>query len=268
MNNQDKSTDDLERFAESPAGYPLGVISYVDILGFRSIVENQTPNSVSRAIHRFQRSSDVHAESHTSMAFSDLIVRVARLDGKPDHLETYRRICVEASDIAYAQWHMMKKGYVVRGAITVGRIRADGQAVYGPGLIRAYDLEREMAKQPRVILDPAVADEFQLSSDREASDFTQSDDYFSTSEDGFVFVDYVRIACGADAEYGAQESIFLTDHRWTIQAGLRSPDPRVKAKYEWLKRYHIWAVEELGVREEIGIDWDEPGHSRRAGKAR
>ncbi|MPZ37544.1 MAG: hypothetical protein GEU95_05680 [Rhizobiales bacterium] len=50
-------------------------------------------------------------------------------------------------------------GFLLRGGITIGDIVHDGEAVFGPALIRAYDLERLHAQYPRVILDPeAIAD--------------------------------------------------------------------------------------------------------------
>jgi len=45
-------------------------------------------------------------------------------------------------------------GFYLRGAATVGNLIHDTACVFGPALIRAYELESKEAKFPRIILDP------------------------------------------------------------------------------------------------------------------
>ena len=52
-------------------------------------------------------------------------------------------------------------GFLVRGGITVGNVVHDDEVVFGPGLNRAYELEKDVAKYPRIILDPLVKKEFE-----------------------------------------------------------------------------------------------------------
>jgi hypothetical protein len=51
-------------------------------------------------------------------------------------------------------------GFLVRGGITIGDIVHDEEVVFGPALNRAYHLEHDIAKYPRIVVDPEVVDEF------------------------------------------------------------------------------------------------------------
>src|ERR1700734_1453383 len=51
------------------------------------------------------------------------------------------------------------KGFLLRGGITVGEVVHDDECVFGPGLVRAYELESKKAYYPRFVLDHDVAAE-------------------------------------------------------------------------------------------------------------
>ena len=45
-----------------------------------------------------------------------------------------------------------------RGGVAIGDIYHDDEAVFGPGLVRAYDIESNVAKFPRIVVDHEVLD--------------------------------------------------------------------------------------------------------------
>jgi hypothetical protein len=48
-------------------------------------------------------------------------------------------------------------GYTIRGAVTSGKLFHEGSIIiFGPALVRAYELERHMAVYPRIIIDPRL----------------------------------------------------------------------------------------------------------------
>ena len=49
-------------------------------------------------------------------------------------------------------------GFLLRGALTVGPLFHSDEAVFGPGLNRAYDLESRKAINPRILIDTDVPD--------------------------------------------------------------------------------------------------------------
>jgi hypothetical protein len=68
-------------------------------------------------------------------------------------------------------------GFFIRGAVTIGDLYHDREVVFGPGLVRAYDLESNTAIYPRIVLDPNVVELAQLQVP------------FITFEDGVRFLD-------------------------------------------------------------------------------
>jgi hypothetical protein len=52
----------------------------------------------------------------------------------------------------------LKLGFPIRGAVTLGQLYHRGQSVFGPALVRAYDIERKSARFPRVLLDDRLAE--------------------------------------------------------------------------------------------------------------
>src|SRR5260370_5397384 len=51
-------------------------------------------------------------------------------------------------------------GFLMRGGVTVGDVIHEDEAVFGPGLNRAYYLESKIATYPRIMLDPLCMEEF------------------------------------------------------------------------------------------------------------
>jgi hypothetical protein len=56
--------------------------------------------------------------------------------------------------MARVQLGLALAGFLVRGAISIGELVHTRSAVFGPALIRAYELESRRAVYPRVLLDP------------------------------------------------------------------------------------------------------------------
>jgi len=61
-------------------------------------------------------------------------------------------------DLAYIQARLAEDGTLIRGATTIGDIYVNDRLIFGPALIRAYELERGVASYPRIILDSRVFD--------------------------------------------------------------------------------------------------------------
>jgi hypothetical protein len=80
-------------------------------------------------------------------------------------------------------------GFFIRGGVTVGDIVHDEHVVFGPALNRAYQLEKEVADKPRIVLDPECMDPL-----GGASAFGSH----VVTEDGVMFLDpWTRNTAGA-----------------------------------------------------------------------
>ena len=104
------------------------------------------------------------------------------------------------------QASLAQAGVFVRGGVTVDRIHSSDTVVFGPGLIRAYRLENELAHVPRIIVDPAAIQKFReraIPKSRMQSEITAMRKSIRQADDGLWFVDYLRAGAAALGEDAA-----------------------------------------------------------------
>jgi hypothetical protein len=122
------------------------LVTYIDILGFRELVEQKSPNFISWAIRQVQQITvpNAHTNKHKNenyVNFSDLIVHTIPL-GQRNQDGAEEILLGEIKYIAMVQAVLIEKGLLLRGAITIGEIERSYGVLFGPGLISAYELER------------------------------------------------------------------------------------------------------------------------------
>jgi hypothetical protein len=59
-------------------------------------------------------------------------------------------------EIAYAQLTLVLAGFPIRGGLTFGNLHMSERLVFGPSFLRAYEIEREQAKFPRIVVSEDV----------------------------------------------------------------------------------------------------------------
>lgn len=140
--------------------YQERYVAFLDILGFSSLVKKTVSDRTyfDVVINAFEplklqrefkmgegiyRGYEDPVKSRFYM-FSDCICHT--VDPTPQGLieliETVSGLC---SSLIYT-------GVLVRGAIVLGRVYEEGQVIFGPGLIDAYENESKAAKYPRVLV--------------------------------------------------------------------------------------------------------------------
>jgi hypothetical protein len=144
------------------AEYTKSIVSYFDTLGFRRIVENSSsPEHVAqklKALARFSSPSPdiIDMFGNTFTNFSDLVLRTTPITSNSILREGAGLLYWELMDLVHVQAELIAQGVLLRGSITVGDIFMHEEIVFGPALIRAYELESTVATAPRVIIDPDV----------------------------------------------------------------------------------------------------------------
>ena len=78
--------------------------------------------------------------------------------------------------IAIMQLMTSSLGFLLRGGIAIGDIYHDDEVVFGPALVRAYELKSQIAVYPRIVLDKEVLDQGHIQG-------------FHVHEDGIYFLD-------------------------------------------------------------------------------
>ncbi|MFZ0423541.1 MAG: hypothetical protein WAL80_11750 [Xanthobacteraceae bacterium] len=145
--------------------YPERIVTYIDLLGFSRDVQRieERPglllsiDAVLSAIVRCKH--DLNARRESGELNYD-----ARLTQISDALVISYRIETGAfskaiSHAAFLGNVCVRRGYLPRGIITIGRLVHDADRLYGSGLIDAYNAERQHVVDPRIAIDARVIEE-------------------------------------------------------------------------------------------------------------
>jgi hypothetical protein len=223
--------------------YTHSIVSYLDILGFRGLVKTKSAGEISRILRILAESARPDSLSKSTKTqftrFSDTVIR-----STPQRKHYPHNFIFELRSLVYVQMALIPLGITIRGTVTVGDIVQSWGVVYGPAVVRAYDLESQAGGPPRIIVDDAALNLLRPDIEKEQ---LQSELDFLIKEDGSTFyLDYLK-ACERELNVPEQEySIFLGHHRDLIRVGLKeyANKPSIVSKYVWLKDYHERTLQE------------------------
>ncbi len=239
--------------------YKTALVAYLDILGFRDLIATRKACEISRILRAFkdatyrrklkQRAVGIPKDEYVNFSDLSLIVKPFEGDGAlPPSAQLFDLLL----HIVHAQaWLVIDEGILIRGAITVGNVVKSSGQVFGPGVVCAYELERKVAKYPRIIIDERVFEVLNSLQDPWYSDELTDRRHLRLlmrrDTDGSCFVDYMR-AVQSELADPADYSFFLDRHDKFIQKGIQlySQDPGIWPKYKWLNCYHQSTIGHLG----------------------
>jgi hypothetical protein len=162
-----------------------------------------------------------------------------------------------AIQASWIQVNLAAAGFFVRGALTLGKAHLEDKLLYGPALVDAYDLERTIAVNPRIVLSQEAAAEIAGSM---SDNGPAEGGYLRIEQDGSVFIDYLDILLDDPAD----PVPFLESHRDMVRTKLSETrgDSRKWDKYRWVADYHdAYCRSELPKLEQLLIGTDN--HERR-----
>jgi hypothetical protein len=205
------------------------LVGYVDVLGFRAAVQTKDPKAheaIFLVLDEFARSSGGYKFSqkhkqdgmretsiHPAIStFSDHLVIAYRID---DLHKTYAGVfhaLMAIRDICSAAAHRAREiDCLIRGAVTIGPLFQSERVIFGPGLVRAYELESNAAVYPRIIIDHDVMGKFN-------NDLIPLHTMF-IDQDGFWCLDYMTAYLGS---FGSENDEATCTARRTWALGMRS----------------------------------------------
>lgn len=233
-----------------PAGEPRLIdcaVLYFDLLGVSAMAQGA---AAAAELERFDRTireafpypigaaaaAEAGRGAYPATVFSDSVVQAVPIAEEVAAVEPIFQIILE---VAQLQAELATREYFARGAITLDEFHYYDGLVFGPALVEAVSLEREVAVVPRIVLSPAVAaallragsaDGFEKSLYEEAP--------VLVDEDGVAFVDYLTGAFQADPEI--ELPVRLHAHRDVVADLLKKhmTDFSRWSKYRWVAEYH------------------------------
>ncbi|MCW5777274.1 MAG: hypothetical protein KIS87_12625 [Phycisphaeraceae bacterium] len=228
----------------APAGYRECFIAFLDILGFRELIERS--ESVPALVDSLSQLTGVSARLKPGMketshgpcpmqtrSFSDCVaVFTPTKPGEPFAKNGLSQLLFV---VRHIHDKVLDLGACVRGGVTVGKMYWDpawsrlddaqclGQEsmlplTFGPGLVAAYELESKKAVVPRVLVDSSIirCARKPQSKPMKAYPFGTTGvlaDYFKTDVDRVVFLDLLH----ADVTRSSDEKLISNSDGFTIE---------------------------------------------------
>ena len=230
-----------------PYPYRPSIVTFMDILGFSEAVRTWDSQRIGSLLRLLGESAegevnvdDWPAGLARTIAFSDNVVRVCPIDSE----NPYGALFHELLSLVHVQAEVVQHGIILRGGMAVGDIHFSGAMIFGPALVRAYELESQFAVHPRIVLDPKVIETYVHNPSMRGEhsieeDFEYISDLIREGDDGLYHVDYLR-AVRTELNKQSDYPSLLLAHRDMItkRASEIESFNSSKKKYIWLARYH------------------------------
>lgn len=243
-------------------GYEPCIVSFIDVLGFRDLLATRHAHDIRDILLQLREFTAPIEESATrrvkdarllSRAFadsvSDAVVRVRVFDTQFSDGAFFH----ELLDLLHAQVQCIGNGVVIRAGVAIGdaHVGLDGKGpVFGPAMVRAYEIETHEAIHPRIVVDQAAYQRF-LNDERLRKDGHDLDDevryvnrLLRIDADGTRFIDYLG-ASESEFDDPAGYLLFLERHAVLVREKLATTSGNIRAKFEWLAAYHNSVIEEI-----------------------
>ena len=241
----------------SSVHYEKRIVAFIDILGFKSLIEEtQQPSCSADKVENIKTAFsyiynmleehyvDEQVKGVRYSTFSDCIVfSFPTRQNDSLFFSLLPLVWLQAELI----W---KHNILLRGAMTVGDIYHDDKMVFGPAMVEAYELESKKATYPRIILDNKIEEDYSQWFDElliegnpeKLYNFTNEVDYtfqrksglLAEDEDGCYYVNYLeKIVKEMDEPENYKE--FITHAESLTHQYLKpNTETSVLKKYVWL----------------------------------
>jgi hypothetical protein len=229
--------------------YERRLTLFIDFIGFKAHVQHTVadPKFLQRLVSAMDRVGEIASDDrafHKSQRitqFSDCIVVSYRV-------EEESAVFWLLNEIAFCVIDLVERGFLLRGALTVGDLLHTAKHVVGPAMVEAYELESKVANFPRILIEGkvlAVAKGARKEGHtaREEQDYVRA--FMTEDADGRHYFDYVSWKSVVETAGGHNDRypVYLQKLGDLIRARLENSTPRVLEKYLWLHRQYVEAIE-------------------------
>lgn len=224
--------------------YKNRIIAFVDILGFKNLVEDSTTNKyefqkILDSLDRFRELKKEKEDQHyindvKVTTFSDSLVISYPVDEKDRDIDVFYSILL---DLTRLQLDLLDNNVIIRGGIAIGKLRHTQNEIFGPAMNEAYYLESKVAKYPRIVV-----------RERVIMDYLKK--YVDNNPNKVKLLKLLRLDEDANVyflDYLGKKDLFNStiDYNTMLQTiesiiihGKKSSDGKTLEKYEWLDEYY------------------------------
>lgn len=193
------------------------IVSFIDILGFSQMVKNDCENKTENKYFEKLKSSylllrDKYKDDVDIKQFSDSIILSLSLS---------KENFIKAIDISRnIQADLFTKSILTRGGISFGKHYMESDFIFSEGLINSYILEKENAKNPRILISQ---DLFILYLN---TDELLKSEKIIREDDRNYFVNYLNLVSLEECE-----NVFMQIFKYDTN------DYSIREKHRWLYEY-------------------------------
>ncbi|EGR1976064.1 hypothetical protein BS055_RS23000 [Vibrio parahaemolyticus] len=234
--------------------YIKAFVTFIDILGFKSIVNSESPEVINNKLDAMFRLSKPHQQKSPDtkdaivIQFSDSIIRIQPVNNN-DELNIAQCYIRELDALTLMQGNLACNGILIRGGLTYGDVCVKNGRIFGPAFNRAYGLESSLARYPRILVDEFLTlpnldnPIYSQIGHNSWSDISYSFlEYLLRSEDGQWMLDYIPHIYLATHPDNITRLDVLYAHRNSIiellGKAIQSKQEEPIAKIRWLASYH------------------------------
>lgn len=233
--------------------YRKAILAYLDVLGFRALIRQSEADAtkvdeIVRLLTVTNRKGkygyDIENEAQvTTQYFSDLMVRTSFITPAVTFIG---RLNIELMTLARIQSELTVRKIMIRGGVCLKNVFEDGELIFGPALVRSYELAEKAAVFSRIIIDGHL---MKLAKTHAPPDIWK--EVYKRGEDGEYFVDYLNPSLRDNLYVGnsfESQASLLSQHKETIEQALMCTSDeflgeRVRQKYIWMGLYHNSTLE-------------------------
>lgn len=213
--------------------YQKRVCCFIDILGFKNHINETVDSADHFNIEKINSIKSVlsllkelnnetnFSKSKQVTFFSDSIVISFRIDDDSE-------FPLILNELMLSNIELINKGYLIRGGIATGFLVHDHNFIFGPAMLKAYDLESNKAIFPRIIIDKNDL--------QQHSSLSELSSILSDDKD-FYYIDYISKSNTFLDDPTNDIPKFLTQIKTIYEDNFNEKmSTIVKKKYLWLKK--------------------------------
>lgn len=235
-------------------GFSKAVVIFIDILGSQNregFAEWYNIMKIfSDTVIREKSLDDAHPHTvykREIHVFSDCAYII--YDYKPG-IEEHRKdtdalMCIACYNTEKVLFEFLRNGFLARGALTYGDLYYDTEhgIWFGPAMNRAFKLESQCARYPRVIIDPELASGLVAYNSMKYGGFFTNGEILKKDIDGEYFIHYLntyQLGFNRIENQSLPETVLaLYDSEISKKRDNVKLENSIREKYTWLKRYFL-----------------------------
>ena len=240
----------MTKAVNTPIAYEERLCLFLDILGFKAKIDESVkdPTKTLKSTERLMTAQRIHgalraissAMNPSISGFSHELTSSKQVSQFSDSIVVSYSLAERGAvfgmlyDIYLLQIQLVQRGFLVRGAITVGKLFHDEHIVFGPALVEAAELER-LAMYPRVILGQEI---LQLGSvDMHGDPDGTVATLVKKDLDGMYYIDYFGVSAGEfDSDWDDHCQYFAELREVIKSMSYLTRNLSVKLKHSWMRQ--------------------------------